>query len=51
MQRFRSSHSAGRTLEGIEALHMMREGQIKRLDRRDSPGQAEFVQGLFGLAA
>jgi transposase, IS6 family len=51
MQCFRSFHSAERTLEGIEALHMMRKGQVKRLDGRDSIGQAKFVQGLFGLAA
>jgi hypothetical protein len=32
-------------------MHMMRKGQVKRLDGRDSAGQAEFVAGLFGLAA
>ena len=51
MQCFRSSHTAERALEGIEALHMMREGQVKRLDGRDSVGQARFVPSLFGLAA
>jgi len=30
---------------------MMRKGQIKRLDGRDSIGQAKFVESLFGLAA
>ncbi len=29
---------------------MMRKGQIKRLDGRDSAGQAKFVKGLFGIA-
>ena len=38
-------------LEGVEALHMMRKGQIKRLDGRDAVGQAKFVAGLFGVAA
>ena len=42
---------AERTLEGIEALHMMRKGQVKRLDGRDTVGQAEFVRSLFGVAA
>lgn len=51
MQCFRSFHTAERTLEGVESLHMMRKGQVKRLDGRDSVGQAKFVQGLFGLAA
>lgn len=51
MQCFRSFHTAERTIEGIEAAHMMRKGQIKRLDGRDSVGQAKFVEGLFGVAA
>jgi transposase-like protein len=51
MQCFRSFHTAERTLEGVEALHMMRKGQVKRLDGRDSVGQAKFTENLFGVAA
>jgi transposase-like protein len=51
MQCFRSLHTAERTLEGVESMHMMRKGQIKRLDGRDSTGQAKFVASLFGVAA
>jgi transposase-like protein len=51
MQVFRSFHTAERTLEGVEALHLMRKGQIKRLDGRDSAAQAKFVESLFGVAA
>ncbi len=51
MQCFRSFHTAERTTEGIEAMHMMRKGPAKRLDGRDTVGQAEFVAGLFGVAA
>jgi len=51
MQRFRSFHTAERTIEGVEAAHMMRKGQVKRLDGRDSAGQAKFVESLFGVAA
>jgi transposase, IS6 family len=51
MQCFRSFHTAERTIEGIEAAHMMRKGQVKRLDGRDSVGQAKFVESLFGIAA
>jgi transposase-like protein len=51
MQCFRSFHSAERTLEGIETMHMMRKGQVKRLDGRDTAGQAKFVASLFGVAA
>src|SRR5215207_852938 len=49
-QGFRSFHTAERTIEGIEALHMMRKGQVKRLDGRDTVGQARFVEGLLGVA-
>jgi transposase-like protein len=51
MQCFRSFHTAERMIEGVEAAHMMRKGQIKRLDGRDSAGQAKFVARLFGVAA
>jgi transposase-like protein len=50
-QCFRSFHTAERTLEGIESLHMMRKGQVKRLDGSDAQGQAKFVVSLFGVAA
>jgi IS6 family transposase len=51
MQCFRSFHTAERTIEGVEAMHMMRKGQVKRLDRNDAIGQAKFVESLFRLAA
>jgi len=51
MQCFRSFHTAERTIEGVEALHMLRKGQVKRLDSRDAAGQAKFVEGSFGVAA
>jgi transposase-like protein len=50
-QCFKSFHTAERTLEGIEAVNTMRKGQVKRLDGRDSAGQAKFVASLFGVAA
>jgi IS6 family transposase len=49
-QCFKSFHTAERTLEGIEALHMMRKGQVKRLGGRDAVGQARFVESLFSVA-
>ena len=51
VQCFRSFHIAERTIEGVEALHMLGKGQAKRLNGRDSIGQARFVEGLFGVAA
>jgi transposase, IS6 family len=44
-------HTAERTIEGIEAMHMIRKGQVKRLAGSDAPGQAKFVASLFGIAA
>lgn len=49
-QCFRSFHTAERTIEGIEALHRMRKGQVKRLSGDDAVGQAKFVMSLFGVA-
>jgi transposase-like protein len=50
-QCFRSFHSAERTLEDVEAMHMMRKGQVKRMDGRDAVGQAKFIASLFSVAA
>jgi transposase, IS6 family len=50
-QCFRSFHTAERTLDGIEPMHMMRKGQVKRLEGSDAVGQSKFVESLFGLAA
>jgi IS6 family transposase len=50
-QCFKSFHTAERTLEGIEAVNIMRKGQVKRLDRSDAMGQAKFVESLFSIAA
>ncbi|MET0621742.1 MAG: IS6 family transposase [Pyrinomonadaceae bacterium] len=50
LQCLRSFHTAERTLEGIEGAHMMRKGQVRRLDGRDATGQAKFVESLFGVA-
>ena len=51
MQCFRSFHTAEKTMEGIEAMHMMRKGQVKRLDGRDARGQEKFIESMFGIAA
>jgi len=32
-------------------MHMLRKGQVKRLDRNDAVGQAEFIASLFQIAA
>ena len=49
-QCFKTFHPAERTLEGVEAVNMMRKGQVKRLAGSDAQGQAKFVDSLFGIA-
>jgi transposase-like protein len=48
---YRSFDTAERTLQGVEAMNMMRKGQVKRLNRSDSTGQARFVESPFQIAA
>ena len=48
---YRSFDTAERTIQGVEAINMMRKGQVKRLDRSDTAGQAKFVASLFQIAA
>src|SRR5918999_3923728 len=48
-QCFKRFHTAERTLEGIEAINMLRKGQVKRLAGSDGRGQATFVASLFGI--
>jgi transposase-like protein len=48
---YRSFDTAERTLQGVEAVNMIRKGQVKRLDRNDAAGRANFVGSLFGVAA
>jgi transposase-like protein len=50
-QCFKRFHTAEPTLEGIEAINMLRKGQVKRLAGSDVRGQATFVASLFGIAA
>jgi len=46
-----SFQSAWRTLQGIEAVHMIKQGRVKWLAKEDAVGQAVFIDFLFGLAA
>lgn len=50
-QCFKRFHTAERTLEGIEAMNMIRKGQVKRLHKSDAQGQAKFVENLFKVVA
>src|SRR3954462_3329648 len=41
----------GRTLQGIEAVHMIRKGRARWVAKGDAPAQAGFISALFGIAA
>ena len=48
---YRSFDTAERTLQGVEAVNMIRKGQLKRISRDDAQGQAKFIASLFQVAA
>lgn len=48
---FWSFETAWRTLQGYEAMHMIRKGQVQEVDKEDSLSQAVFIARLFGVAA
>jgi transposase-like protein len=48
---YRSFDTAERTLQGVEAMNMIRKGQLKRISSDDAQGQAKFVASLFQIAA
>ena len=48
---FQSFHSGRRTLSGIEAMNMIRKGQVQGFERGDVRAQVEFVSQVFGIAA
>ena len=48
---FRSAEGALSTIEGYEAMHLIRKGQIRWLPKGDVVGQRRFIHILFGIAA
>jgi transposase-like protein len=51
MMGFGSFNTARRTLRGIEAMNMIRKGQVKGINRGDSLSRAEFINEIFGVSA
>ena len=51
MMGFGSFNTARRTLRGIEAMSMIRKGQVKGISKGDSVSQAKFIEELFGISA
>jgi transposase-like protein len=50
-QWFRSVQGAVNTVQGYEAMHIIRKGQIRWLTKGDGVGPVRFVNRAFGLAA
>ena len=48
---FRSFAGAERTIQGYEAMHMIRKGQVRWLAKGDIAEQVRFILFLFGLIA
>jgi IS6 family transposase len=48
---FFAFETAWRTLQGYEAMHMIRKGQVKGMGKGDGRQQARFIASLFGAAA
>jgi IS6 family transposase len=48
---FKSFNSARQTLRGIEAMNMIRKGQVQGVEKGDMRSQVEFVSQIFGLIA
>ena len=48
---FFSFETAWRTLQGYEAMHMLRKGQMQGVAKGDVRGQVTFIATLFGVAA
>ena len=47
---YQSFSTAWRTLQGIEAVHMIRKGRAKWVSKGDPLAQLQFIDSLFGLA-
>ena len=50
-QGFREVHAAWRTIEGYEAMHMIRKGQARWVSGSDVRRQIQFINKLFEVAA
>ena len=45
-----SFRTAWRTIQGIEALHLIRKGRVRRVSKENVVAQVRFLHQLFGLA-
>jgi transposase-like protein len=47
---FFSFVTAWRTLQGYEAMNMIRKGQVQGVNKGETPSQATFIAELFGVS-
>ena len=47
---FRSVQGAYRTIEGYEAMHAIRKGQVRWVPKGDAIAQRQFIHTIFGIA-
>jgi transposase, IS6 family len=50
MMGFKTFNSARITLRGIEAMNMIRKGQVNGVEQGDSVSQARFIESIFEIA-
>jgi len=50
-QGFRSFDGATNTIEGYEAMNIIRKGQIRSLPKSDIANQAKFIEHILAIAA
>ena len=48
---FRSVEGARRTIEGYEAMHAIRKGQVRWVAKGDPVAQRQFIHTILGVAA
>jgi IS6 family transposase len=48
---FGGFHTAQQTIQGYEAMHRLRKGQLQGMDKKDVLAQNRIINRLFGLAA
>lgn len=51
MMEFKSFNTARRTLRGIEAMNMIRIGQVYGINQGNHVSQAKFIEEIFGVIA
>jgi len=49
--RFKSFNTARRTIKGYEIMHMLKKGQVKKVEKGAVRERVKFIAEIFGVAA